>query len=185
MKSFFSAGMAMLLVVAACAVPSQAAVVEFNGLLTSNNAPGGFFGDVPVGGLVFKMKFDVADGASPGAVGPGFLKVSGFPPNHDVLSGTATLNDAGVNDTISFIVSTGGPNPGTSLFTFTGDFITSNTIDQAAMDGLLGSSAGFNYIDGFSGVVYQGRITAVPEPTMGLASLGLALGFVAVRRRKR
>jgi len=180
--------LASLAVLAMLSSASQAAVVLFQGTVVTASASTGFLGAVPPS-RNFSMVMTIPDGAGPNAAGiAGTMSFTGF-PTQTITSGTLNLVDSGATDTVSFNFNTP---TGLGLFSFTGNLITGTAVNQGNLNGLNPSvteglrTTGFSFIDlAAGGVVYQGSITAVPEPGTCLALLGLVGGGAWKLRRKK
>ena len=168
------------------ATVSEAAVMIFQGRVTSANNAAGFLGAVPPA-VDISINLTVTDGAGPNAaITSGTFQWIGLPAQSSVqfiTGGNINLADAGVNDTVAMQVNTSA---GIGLFNFTGgNFISGNAINTANLQGLVtqGATTGFSFITNGFVTTYSGGITAVPEPTSCFALLGL-VGAGAWRMRR-
>ena len=177
--------LAALLLMAVACQQASATTVLFNGSVTSGGNPVALLGNI-VTPVSFSIELDIPDAPGPagGIVGIG-LNFDGA-ALQPVTGGMVTLNEDGMNDTINYQVNTfDGGTSGLAIFGFEGDFITDTMINQANLESVIGESATFTWIDLTNGGVYQGAITSVPEPSTGLAALGLVAGIGFIRRRRR
>ena len=190
---------------------ASAASVGFMGEFTAETLGNGtgFLGNglpaTPVTFSAFDDEFRFSEGGS-----IGFLQ---HKPNFDLgganvwaISGTATVNDNGANDSVQFILnlSTTGFNgavDGQFSMTFTGDLISNGSfVNQANFSELMNypdgpfedftgdpisASTSIQYTDFSTSIIhsYSGTAFAVPEPS-SLFCLA-ALGCVGVMRRRR
>ena len=159
--------------------PANAAVVSFFGRVDTLTGPAGFLGTVPPV-VPFTMTLNIADGPGPsGAITSGVLSFAGFPTLNSTIGSSVNLTEGGTSDTLSFLVLTSG---GVGIFNFTGDFITGTAVNQAAFSRIPFSTASFDFASG--GTLYEGTITAVPEPGTCLALVGL-VGVCGWRVRRK
>ena len=169
-------------VVCSFATVSEAAVMIFQGRVTSANNAAGFLGAVPPG-VDLSVNLTVTDGAGPlAAITSGTFQWIGNSVQF-ITGGSVTLTEGGVNDTVAMQVNTSA---GIGLFNFTGgNFISGTAVNTANLQGLVTQRAttGFSFITNGFVTTYSGQISAVPEPSSCLALLGV-VGAGAWRMRR-
>lgn len=187
MKSIVNLGLVLLL--ALVASTSQAAVVNFKGVLASGG------GGTAALGTVFPREFALSvvyneqtpfsnfgtiTGGSFLALGPNFpLTVTG---------GTIIVTEGGAADTGLFLVDVGGAATGQIVFTFSANAITNSNANAANIAALVlnnQTTVGIDLGNPVGGGVYSGTISDVPEPGTCAALIGLVCGGAwRMRRRK-
>ncbi|MCA9126744.1 MAG: hypothetical protein KDB22_06655 [Planctomycetales bacterium] len=168
------------LLVLGCSLTSEAAIVTFQGSLTSGN--GSLLGAVPPT-RDFSVTLDFTE------TSPGFATINGgsFNVNPTVLTidgGDIILVDNNSNDQALFSFQSSGP-AGSFSVSFIGDAILNNRVTAENLRELIEQSSPSTLSADFGGSgSYTGSvISAVPEPGFFPAALGLA--WLASRRRRR
>lgn len=190
-KSLILSGVMLLLT----PVLSSAAAVSFVGTLTSiqSNGPGSLTVPIDFSGSLFAM-----DGASPQGITAGQVILSSVDPGSPFIFSLATAPTSAVtissptptSSLVSFSIYTGSLFGGT-LRNFTFNFTTPNpstAVNQAKFDEFVGSTVNVTMTEFFgNGTVYNGTITATPEPgsLLAFSAIAATIGGVKLRRRAK
>ncbi len=169
----------MLLTVGAST--ASAAVVSFIGTITSKTGSGGSFnianGTNFSGGLTINDSVTNTASISTGQ----FTFGNGL--QIFVTGGTVAI--VGGNQ-IDFTITSAQTSPSASIgFSFTGVSGLGTGVNNAQLEKIIGSTTSFVMAENGAFPLYQGTITAVPEPGSVLALAGLFAGGYGYRWRKR
>ncbi len=161
-------------------MPAQGALVYLAGTIQSSSPGATALGQVPPA-QDFTLELDFTPETTFTTINGGQFTFGALAPIA-ITTGDISFFDLGANDQADFFASTMSPD-GDLSFGFTGDLFTSEAITVASIEALAATGP-VSFSARFGADSYFGTVSAVPEPSAGIAIL-IGLAASAGFRRKR